>query len=296
MVTGTRVRIAHVAVCPEVDPLLCAVQDIPEHWHDQRIAWFRLDPTLNVGLGGGWQASLSVPFDLRAVTVDYTLPDGTPFDPPYDDIHHREESIAGPIDAMLFGKRYVQAGERVLLGFGVGTTIPLGRTEEDPYALTEEGERHQHMQLGTGTFVPLATLEGVLEGPRWGGVAWLSGRLPLYESAKGYTPAVSLTGGFGPTFRVVPPVQLLVTAEGSWEGQERWGGVPYGGRATVLGGLGANWTISPRLVAQAQARVTALQWMGHHDPDEGSAVQRFLGTAGVSWTFGRSAEAAATNP
>lgn len=294
MVTGTQVRIQHVALCPEVDPILCATEALPEHWHDQRVAWFRLDPTLNVGLGGGWQASLSVPLDLRHVEVDYAYPDGTPYDPPYDDIHHRDETLAGPVDATLLGKRYVQIGERGVLGFGLGTTLPLGRTEDDPYALTEDGLRHQHMQLGTGTFVPTAALEGVLEGPRWGGVAWASGRLPLYASAKAYRPGASLEVGFGPTYRVLPPVQLLLTAEGSVEGPEQWSGVDYGGSATVVGGLGANWTVSPRLVVQAQARVTALQWMGHHDADEGSAVQRFLGSAGLSWSFGGRAEATAT--
>lgn len=284
MATGTEVRIRHVAVCPEVDPLLCAVQELPEHEHDQRIAWFRLDPTLNVGLGGGWQASLSVPLDLRAVTVNYTLPDGTPYDPPYADIHHRTETLAGPTDATLLGKRYVQVG-RGIFGFGAGTTIPLGRTEEDPYALTEQGLRHEHMQLGTGTFVPVAALEGVVEGARWGGVAWLTGRLPLYANAKGYEPPASLSGGLGPTFRVTPKVQALATVEASAEGPERWSGTPYGGRATAVVGAGANWSVSPRVVLQAQARVTAWQHMGHEDPDEGSAVQRVLGSVGVSWTL-----------
>ncbi len=283
--TGTEVRIRHVAQCPEVDPLLCVVEALPEHAHDQRITWFRLDPTLNVGLGGGWQAAVSVPIDMRSISVDYLLPDGSPYDPPYDDIHHRSEVLGGPVDGTLLVRRYVRAGERAVLGLTFGTSLPFGRTEENPYALTEQGLRHQHIQLGTGTFVPIAGVDAIFEGARWGGMAWASGRLPLYANTMGYTPGVSLSLGGGPSFRPVPKLQVLATAEASFEGAETWTGTPYGGRLTVLGGLGALYTVSPALVVQPQARVTALQWSGHHDADEGSAVQRVLATAGVSWTF-----------
>ena len=59
------VRIDHQAACPVVDPVLCAEQDIPDHEHHQGIDWFRADSTVNVGLGGNWQASLGLPFDVR---------------------------------------------------------------------------------------------------------------------------------------------------------------------------------------------------------------------------------------
>ena len=285
MFTGTEVHIRHVAVCPEVDPLSCAETDIPEHMHDQRIAWFRLEPTLNVGLGQGWQVSASVPLDLRDVNVAYETMEGAPYDPPYDDIHHRTETLWGPVDGTLLVRRFFAPG-RAVVGVGLGTTLPFGKTEEDPYALTEQGLRHQHLQLGTGTFVPMVTLDGTWAGPRWGAVGWVSGRLPLYANGHDYQPGAGVTGGLGPSFRVTPTVQLLATAEGSWEGPEQWSGEPYGGRATLLGGLTGTWALSPAVVLQVQARVTALQWMGHQDEDEGSAVQRFLGSAGVSWTFG----------
>ncbi len=285
MITGTSVRIRHVAVCPEVDPIRCDEEAIPEHWHDQRILWFRLDPTLTVGLGGGWQASVSVPVDARGVTVAYETPAGEPYDPPYADIHHRTETLWGPTDGTLLARKYVHAGERGIAGFGLGTTLPFGRTEADPYALTEQGLTHQHMQLGSGTFVPTASLEGVLGGARWGGTAWVSGRLPLYANPRGYRPGASLTGGLGPTWRPLPPLQLVATIEGSFEGPEAWSGTPYGSRATAVGGVTAVYSLSDALVLQGQARVTAFTWSGHHDADEGSAVQRFLGTVGISWTF-----------
>ncbi|MDP2313751.1 MAG: hypothetical protein Q8P41_12660 [Pseudomonadota bacterium] len=285
MVTGTSVRIRHVAACPEIDPLLCAEQDIPEHWHDQHIAWLRLDPTLNVGLGAGWQASVGLPFDVRAIAVDYETPDGAVFDPPYADIHHRDETLWGPTDGTALVRKYATVGTHAIVGVGLGTTLPIGRTEADPYALTEEGLTHQHIQLGTGTFVPVATLEGVLTGARWGGTAWVSGRLPLYANTEGYRPGATVTGGLGPSWRPIPAVQLLATVEGSFEGAEAWSGTTYGSRATGLAGVTGIYGLSDSVVLQAQARVTALSWSGHPDADEGSAVQRFLGTVGVSWSF-----------
>jgi len=284
MVTGTSVHIRHVAACPEVDPILCADQDIPEHWHDQQITWFRLDPTLNVGLGAGWQVSASVPFDLRAIAVRYETLDGAAFDPPYADIHHRDEALAGPVDGLLLVGRYAPVGSHLTLGVRAGTTLPFGKTEEDPFALTELGLTHQHIQLGTGTFVPTAAVEGVLAGTRWGGAAWATGRIPLYTNGKGYQPGAGVQAGLGPSWRPTPPLTLLATVEGSYEAAERWSGTSYGGRATGLVGISGLYTVSGALVLQAQARVTALSWEHHtDDDDEGSAVQRVLGSVGLSW-------------
>ena len=39
-----------------------------------------------------------------------------------------------------------------------GTTIPIGRTEENPWKLGDAGIEHLHIQFGTGTFNPIANL------------------------------------------------------------------------------------------------------------------------------------------
>ncbi len=285
MVTGTSVHIRHVAACPEVDPILCAEQDIPDHRHDQTIAWFRLDPMVNVGLGAGWQVSASLPLDLRAVAVRYETMDGGDFHPPYADIHHRDETLAGPVDGLFLIGRYAPIGGRVTFGARAGTTLPFGATQENPFALTERGLTHRHIQLGTGTFVPTVTIEGVLAGTRWGAAGWVTGRLPLYANSKGYQPGTGVQAGVGPTWRVVPPLTLLATVEGSYEGPERWSGTPYGGRATALVGVTGLYSLSDAWVLQAQARVTVLsRERPTDDDDEGTAVQRVVGTLGVSWT------------
>jgi len=279
--TGLGVRIQHEAMCPEVDPLLCATTDIPMHMHDQRITWFRLSPGLTVGLGEGWQASLELPVDVRQVRVDYTTMDGAPFDPPYDDIHHRDEVLYGPVDGSLWVRRYFSAG-RFLYGAGLGSTLPLGRTEEDPYALTEEGLTHQHLQLGAGAFIPQIGLDLLYSQGRWGMMSAISGRVPLYANGKGYLAPLSLNLSAGPTFRSSKTLMWALSAEGLYEGAESWGGTPSGGKTALGAALGAFWTLSPQVTLQAQARTTLYQHDAPSDED-GQIRQWLIGTVGLSW-------------
>ncbi len=252
--------------------------------HDQQIAWFRLDPSVNVGLGKGWQVSAGVPFDLRLVTVQYETLDGAAYDPPYDDIHHRNEAIAGPVDGTALVRKVIST-KHFIVGAGVGTTLPIGKTEEDPFALTEAGLAHQHSQLGTGTFVPLASVDVYYAAARWGALGFAQLRLPLYENDKGYRPPASATLGVGPSFRILPPLQVIATAEGAYDSAEYWHDTAHGGRLALVVGVGGIYSLSPHVVVQAQARFTPLQHAEEEDHDA-VFVQPVVATIGVSWTLG----------
>ncbi len=283
--TGTAIDIVHVAACPEVAPEECATTEIPEHLHDQDILWFRLDPTLSVGLGEGVGASVQLPFDFRAVTVEYLTLDGEPYAPPYGDIHHRTENIAGLTDATVM-LRVSRAPGRFLLTAGAGSTLPLGRTEEDPYAAGEAGEEHQHMQLGTGTFVPVVGLDAAYMAGRWGALAYTSSRLSLYANDRGYRAPVTVSGGLGPTFRATTKFTVLAAVEGSWESAEHWNGVAYAGRSAVGIAGGVVASLSSSVVVQAQARGNVFEHTEHQE-EEGEFHQPVTLSAGVSWTFGK---------
>lgn len=277
-------RIQHVAACPEVDPLLCATTQIPEHWHDQSITWFRLDALLSAGLGNGWAVAGGLPFDVRSITVDYTI-DGAPYSPPYDDIHHREEVLFGPVDGSLWLKRTLMVGS-VVLTPSVGSSIPVGHTEDDPFALTELGEKHQHMQFGTGTFDPLVSVDAVFRFGRFGALSTVSSRLPLYEGANGYRAPRVVAGSAGPTLAVTPKLYAWLLADAAYEGEELWQGESYGGRASVSASAGALYTLSPEVSVQLTARVPV--WEAVHHTDEDASVSQPLSVAaGVSWAFGK---------
>jgi hypothetical protein len=48
---------------------------------------------------------------------------------------------------------------KLALSFRAGVTLPLGKTEPDPFVLGEQGFPHQHVQFGTGTFNPVLGAE-----------------------------------------------------------------------------------------------------------------------------------------
>jgi hypothetical protein len=104
---------------------------------------------------------------------------------PGGDIHHRTETLAGPGDpwALVVVGREKGPWSLALRG---GVSIPLGRTEENPFALGREGLPHQHIQFGTGTWNPMA---GFAVGRRLGATRVVLGglgRFVLYENDHGY--------------------------------------------------------------------------------------------------------------
>ncbi|NOY27096.1 MAG: hypothetical protein GXP62_14605 [Oligoflexia bacterium] len=276
-------RVDHIASCPEVDPVLCAAQDIPDHWDHQSIDWFRTDPSATIGLGKGWQIALGLPVDLRVLRIDYTTLDGAPYQPPYGGNHHRDETLFGFTDGRISAWRYASPAQGLVMGWGLGTTLPLGKTEDDPFSLAAQGLPHEHFQLGSGTFDPLLSGVLVLSGPRFGAWGSVDARLPLYQNGRAYRGSRTVSASLGPTMRVVQPLQLVATVDILLESPETWSGEPSGGRQTLTGSLLALWTVSPALVLQGGGRATAWQ----HAPGGGDDEPLWQGlvlTAGVSWT------------
>lgn len=216
--------------------------------------------------------------------ITYTTPDKAPYTPPYGNNHHRDEVLWGPTDGRTMLWRYAAPRSWLVVGGGVGATLPLGRTEEDPFALAAQGMEHQHFQLGSGTFDPVASGQALLNGTRWGGWLSVDARVPVVENSKGYRPPRSIAVSAGPSFRVIPDLQVLATADGLYETPEAWDGEPYGGREVVTTSLAAIYSLSPRLVLQGQGRTTVWQKaLGDEEP----LTQSLVLTAGASWSFGR---------
>jgi hypothetical protein len=258
---------------------------VPEHVHLQDILWFRLDPTLSVGLGGGFVASLGIPLDFRDISVAYETMDGAAYTPPYDDIHHRTELLAGPGDATVM-LRYSLAPGGVLLTGGLGSSLPFGKTEANPYEAGAAGEKHQHMQLGTGTFLPVLSVEASGSSQRWGGYGSASGRLSLYANDKGYQAPSTASVSGGPLFRLTPKVTLLAGVEGAVESPEAWGGVLYVGRAAIGVSASVVGSISEAVTLQGDVRANVWE-LTELPPEEGAFHQLLTASVGVSWTFGR---------
>ena len=280
---------SHDAHCPEISPIHCADPDfeIIHHEHHQGIGLSRLQATVSFGLGQGWQAMAQLPFDVKFLTIEYTTPDGKPYDPPYGNIHHREETLVGPGDGRAELQRFRRVGDSWVLGGGIGSTIPMGRTEENPYALTKQGLTHQHIQMGGGTFDPVASLTAIGTGHQWGFVSNASGRLSLYENGYGFQPSPTVQVSAGPSYRV--SAKLMATADLTFKHawQATWDGEPdrMTGRTAVDFGSSVIYRFNPRVAVMGQGRTTLAQWS-----KEALLIQKFVGSVGVSFTPSGKAE------
>jgi hypothetical protein len=282
MGTALSVRIDHVAECPEISPPDCKATVIPAHMHRQRLDWFRANTDFNVGLGRGVQLGLSVPFDVRVLGIEYSLLDGEPYDPPYGDIHHRDETLWGPVDGTLQVQAFRTLGESSwTVGASLGTSLPWGRTHPDPFLLGAMGKRHQHFQFGTGTLVPLGDVQVVLAG-RLGGNAWLQARVPLYANGREYFPGSTVGWGVGPRYMVAAPYTVALTAEGVHQSTDSWRGYPSpsSGRDALMVALANNVRVSGHTSLYARALTTVWQ-QSRSKVDEDQFLQRFVGTIGV---------------
>jgi hypothetical protein len=161
---------------------------------------------------------------------------------PGGDIHHRNETLDGPGDPWLLAVTGRGLGPWSL-GVRGGVSIPLGRTEENPFALGRQGLSHQHIQFGTGTWNPMA---GVSLGRR-AGAATVTGsvlaRIVTYQNDHGYRAGnrydISLRGErpMGGRWLIAGGLEL------AREDAERWNGVVEEegnlGRTDLLAALAA---------------------------------------------------------
>jgi hypothetical protein len=265
-----------------VSPVHCAESDIPVHEHHVGLLWMRTTPRVSVGLGEGWQLSAELPFDLRWTDVLYTLPDGTPYTPPYTSIHHRNEWIDGLVDAKVSVGRVGRWPGGWILSGQLGTTIPFGQTEENPYALTAEGKVHQHFQLGSGTFQPTLSFALIKAADVWRLFGSGNARLSLYENDKAYRAAsvYGLEGGASREFGERLDASLALNASATTS--NFWSGEPYPGlqslnaKVGLITHLGLNWSLETQALLLIADRVVG---------EQGGEVasQRTSFTLGLSW-------------
>jgi hypothetical protein len=220
--TGTTVHVVHEAGCADLaDCDEVPVQ--PLHNHDQRLYPLELRLIAEYGLTETFGIELQVPFRLIRTTVEYTTPDGAPYEPLDEGIHHRNETIAGPADPWLLFRVGSTAGDWWLAA-RPGVSIPIGKTEEDPFELGDQGLRHQHIQLGSGTFDPLLVLEASRRADAIDLDFFAQGQVSLYENEHGYRAPWRVYGGGAVGTKLAGELRGAVGLELFHEDAERWKG------------------------------------------------------------------------
>ena len=180
-------------------------------------------------------------------------------------IHHRPGTLTGLTDPRLLAARsglrdVLVEGDTVVLAFG--TSLPMGKTEENPYHLGDKGELHEHFQFGTGTFDPL--LEAYWTVPVGDALridGYAIGRVSLYENFKGYRGPVELTIGLNGTVQVSERLSVQTGATVFHQGYAHWDGerdINSGVTATSAL-VGASWHVESGLLFHAGLRLPLAQ-------------------------------------
>lgn len=179
-----------------------------------------------------WDAWLRAPYDVKERTANVELVDpATPAEVAAMqrnlDIHHPTETLEGFSDfSLLLAKKTedtLRDGD--LLAVAFGTSIPVGKTEENPYVLGDSGLPHEHIQFGTGSFDPL--LEFYYFAPVSGRVSMSAnalGKFPLYENDKGYQGPVEVSSGLSLAVAPTDRLSLRVGWSFFYQGYAQWDG------------------------------------------------------------------------
>jgi hypothetical protein len=221
--TGSVVRVRHEAGCRE----LASCSEVPVqplYIHDQTLFPLELRLTGEYAFTRHFGFELQLPLRAVRTTIHYTTPSGAPYEPLDPGIHHRDETVAGPADPWLL----YRVGTRVAgawIALRSGISLPLGRTEEDPFELGDRGLRHQHVQLGSGTLDPVGILEVSRAFDDLSVQAFAQAQAALYENRHGYRAPLRVYGGAAVGYPLAGDLRGTLGVEALHEGSERWKGV-----------------------------------------------------------------------
>lgn len=259
----------HEEDCPDIGPI-CRQRAEPPQEHHTLLWFWELRLLAEYGLTPSWALDAVLPFRAVDTRTTYTDLSNRPLTLGYANIHHRNETLAGPSDPQLWAHHAWHSGSW-LGSERMGVSLPLGRVEPNPYVLGAEGLPHEHIQFGTGTFDPLVGLDVARSFSKWSAALFAQAQLPLYSDHYGYKAGSRLLGGISASSHLGlkrPMFRLNATAV--HELAERWEGtVPNNdgnqGRSDVFLGPGVtlpfatDWTVSLDAQAHAWGHVVGAQ-------------------------------------
>lgn len=180
------------------------VIDIPLHNHIVNLDFVRTELALEYTFKTNWSVWLRVPFDIKMQTasVEFVEP-VTEYEKEAilrnRDIHHRTENYSGISDMrLLFSHRFNGfLSKKGRLDLAFGTSLPVGKTEEDPLEAKKQSIKHLHIQFGTGTFDPLLELHYAIGfTDKLSLAVFTINKISLYENSKKYQAPFETTSGF----------------------------------------------------------------------------------------------------
>lgn len=234
---------SHVSECPDLGPECFSASPPAPYWHDVAV-WFS-ETSLDASLGLTEWLAVDGRFAVRVVDVSpaFRELDGRE-KLGVSDLHHRKETLAGPADPWLFLRVGAQRGPFVAAA-RAGVSFPLGQTAENPYALARRGIPHQHIQFGSGTFMPLVGGSLALTFTRVSLALSGLGQFSLSTNNQGFRAPSRTFGVVRASFPLLDGVLTpFATTDVMWETAELWDGrVGADGveRGQVFAGVGLSW-------------------------------------------------------
>ena len=209
------------------------VTAVPLHRHRVSLDFLRLQLDIKYHPAVDWDIALSLPYDIKNqdAFIDELAPvtlDERSAILRNQNIHHRNEVYRGFADARLIvSRRFANLLRNDdLLAASVGTSVPVGATEPNPFKLGAVGQKHLHIQFGTGTFDPSIAL--YYETPLSGKLslnASVHGQFPLYENGKTYRGPIDVTETAGIRYQVGDWLALHASHLGLFQSYAYWDGI-----------------------------------------------------------------------
>ena len=208
------------------------VVDAPLHRHHVALSTYRVDVGLQYLFNDRWTLQANIPYAVKNQEASIEWIDPVSSEDKQAilrsrDIHHRSETYTGLSDSDLFlGYRMRGLFKTSDVLFArLGTTIPTGKTEENPWRLGDAGIEHLHIQFGTGTFNPLASLRYSLSLYRGLLItASARGMFPFYQNSKTYRGPVELSYTAGFTYRLFDWLSFNGNYLGFYQSSASWAG------------------------------------------------------------------------
>ncbi len=223
---------------------------VPLHNHLVELDFLRTELSLEYTFKRNWSAWLRIPLDVKMQTASVEFPEPvTPLEQEAilrnRDIHHRNENYSGISDLrLLFAHRLngflFKTGR---LDFALGSSLPTGKTEENPLTAAAEGAKHLHIQFGTGTFDPLLELHYSANlTSRLALAVFTINKIPFYENPKGYKAPLETTSGLSVGYRLNDWLSPRLTFANFSQSRAKWDGVHDPNSGLISYNLTANLT------------------------------------------------------
>ncbi len=208
-------------------------EQVPEHRHEVKLNVVRFDIGFKYQISRQFQLDAMLPYEIKDQDANVGGLDKIDNEEMrrkillYQEIHHRDETYRGfsDMDLLLGYQRHGIFLNHDMLSAKFGTTIPLGKIEDNPWTLGEMGMEHLHIQFGTGTFNPIADLRysfPILSGLRAN--ASIRGKYPFYENRKEYLGSKDITYTAGLNYRAADWLSFQTSYLGLYQSYAHWAG------------------------------------------------------------------------